>query len=140
MKIFITYCILTVDIEKQKSYVISTDSKKILLPTMEIAKPKFFHNEMRYNIKKMFADGEIRFLEEILTSKLEFQNQFAMEYLSSNKEYDFDIDRDCVFLCCSLIEKKIPQTYSWKLFSLEQEKDKENNPVFYILDLAAQNV
>lgn len=139
MRLLSTYCIITADIEKEKTYIISTDTKNIILPTYEVVKPRFLMNEVRYNIKKMFAENEVKFLEEILLSKIDIQNDFVIDYLSKTLK-QFDPDNDVALLCCATLDKKIPHQLHWRNFSIPEEKEKTDNPLFYIIDFALQNV
>jgi hypothetical protein len=137
MKLYAVYCIITADPNKGQNYVLSTDSKEIVLPYAEIVNPKVLHNELRYNVKKMFNDNTIRFIEEIIISYTEIQTQPIVNYIEQiNTNNTFDLDNSLFLLCGIIIQKKNSKDFKWKKYEMSQEL--VNNPLFAIIDRTIQ--
>lgn len=137
MKIYIVYCIVTADTKKKQNYVLSTDSKDIVLPICEITSARTLHNEIRYNVKKMFDADIIRFIEEILVSYTDIETEPTIKYIENiNQDNRYDLNQDLFILCGIVMEKKQSKTFKWKKYDFSQ--DAITNPLFSIIDLTIQ--
>ena len=71
MKIRVFNLILTHDIKNNRTVILSTDNNKIVLPTFYIESPKTIHQEIRYLIKNLFDDPDLKYIELINVSFIE---------------------------------------------------------------------
>lgn len=137
MKLYTVYCIITADTKKKQNYVLSTESKEIILPICEMTQTRSLHNEIRYNIKKMFDVDIIKFIEEILVSYTEIQSEPTIKYIEElNKDNTYDLNNSLFILCGVVMEKKQSNTFKWKKYEFSQET--MNNPLFSIIDYTIQ--
>lgn len=137
MKIYVVYCIVTADTKKKQNYVLSTDSKEIVLPICEITNARTIHNEIRYNVKKIFDADIIKFIEEILISYLDIETEPMIKYIESiNKDKTYDIDKNLFILCGIVMEKKQSKSFKWKKYDFSQEAI--TNPLYSIIDFTIQ--
>ena len=106
MKIKVFSLILTHDINNNKTVILSTNNDKIILPTFDIQNPKTIYQEIRYAIKDLFEDPELKYVELINISFIEIQNDLLINYIKENKEYEYDENQDlCLFIGIVLTEK-----------------------------------
>lgn len=139
-KIFIVNTILTSDVKHNKSYVLSTKEDKVELPVHSIVSPRHLFNETRYIVKNYFDKESIQFLEEIVISSSELQNEFVFEYLNSIKEdsSQYDIEKDIFILNSIVLHNKLRSVnLHWCSFSYDSE-EKMQNPLFAIIDTTIQ--
>jgi hypothetical protein len=106
MKIRVFNLILTHDIKNNRTVILSTDNNKIVLPTFYIESPKTIHQEIRYLIKNLFDDPDLKYIELINVSFIEIQNELLINYIKDTQEYSYDENEDlCLFVGVILTEK-----------------------------------
>jgi hypothetical protein len=106
MKIRIFNLILTHDTKNNKTVILSTDNKKTILPAFYIENPKTIHQEIRYLIKNLFDDPDLKYVELINVSFIEIQNELLINYIKDTEEYKYNEDEDlCLFVGVILTEK-----------------------------------
>ena len=136
--IFVTSCILTSDLNTDVSYVLSEQNEKLRLPTFQVVAPRLLMNEIRYNVFHMFEPASFSFMEEIMLSRLEIQNEFLLSYISSLKDNRYDMDQDIFILNGLILSKKEAQRNTnlcWKSFSYDSP-DITDSPIMAILDMS----
>lgn len=137
MKLYTVYSIITADTKKKQNYVLSTESKNIVLPICEMTNARTLHNEIRYNVKKMFDTDIIRFIEEILVSYTEIQSEPTIKYIEEiNADQTYDMNNSLFVLCGIVMEKKQSKMFKWKKYEFSQ--DTMHNPLFSIIDYTIQ--
>lgn len=105
--ILVINCLITADRQSNKIYIASSSKDETIFPTLKIENPKFLYNEIRYNIKNMFVQNSIKFLEEIIISFFDIQNYHVLQLLEEQKDkYETD-DTDIVLLCGVVLHGKI---------------------------------
>jgi len=136
-RVFVTSCILTSDLNTDVSYVLSEHNEKLKLPTFQVVAPRLLMNEIRYNVFHMFEPASFSFMEEIMLSRLEIQNEFLLSYISDLKDNRYDMDQDMFILNGLILSKKETQRNTnlcWKSFSYDSP-DITNSPIMAILDM-----
>lgn len=116
MNINVFNCLITADPPAKKIYVASSKQDIIVLPVTHIDQPKFLFNEIRYNIKHLFAKDSIKFLEEIILSFIDIQNYLLLNLIDKSEDYKFIQDSDINLLCGIILHEKV---LSDKLFWIE---------------------
>ena len=137
-RVFVTSCILTSDLNTDVSYVLSEDNEKLRLPTFQVVAPRSLMNEIRYNVFHMFEPASFSFMEEIILSRLEIQNEFLLSYISNLKDNRYDMDQDIFILNGLILSKKETQRNTnlcWKSFSYDSP-DITDSPIMAILDMS----
>ena len=137
-RVFVTSCILTSDLNTDVSYVLSEQNEKLRLPTFQVVAPRLLMNEIRYNVFHMFAPASFSFMEEIMLSRLEIQNEFLLSYISDLKDNRYDMDQDMFILNGLILSKKETQRNTnlcWKSFSYDSP-DITDSPIMAILDMS----
>lgn len=116
-KIVVFNFILAPDIYADKILLASLDKENILIPTTNIENPKFLYNEIRYNIKNLFLENSIRFLEEIRISFMDIQNYLLLDMLDMeyNKEKYTNINDDDIIILSGIVlhEKLFSDKINW---------------------------
>ena len=137
-RVFVTSCILTSDLNTDVSYVLSEQNEKLRLPTFQVVAPRLLMNEIRYNVFHMFEPTSFSFMEEIILSRLEIQNEFLLSYISNLKDNRYDMDQDIFILNGLILSKKETQRNTnlcWKSFSYDSP-DITDSPIMAILDMS----
>ena len=137
-RVFVTSCILTSDLNTDVSYVLSEQNEKLRLPTFQVVAPRLLMNEIRYNVFHMFEPASFSFMEEIVLSHLEIQNEFLLSYISNLKDNRYDMDQDIFILNGLILSKKETQrntSLCWKSFSYDSP-DITDSPIMAILDMS----
>ena len=137
-RVFVTSCILTSDLNTDVSYVLSEQNEKLRLPTFQVVAPRLLMNEIRYNVFHMFEPASFSFMEEIILSRLEIQNEFLLSYISNLKDNRYDMDQDMFILNGLILSKKETQRNTnlcWKSFSYDSP-DITDSPIMAILDMS----
>ena len=137
-RLFVTSCILTSDLNTDVSYVLSEQNEKLRLPTFQVVAPRLLMNEIRYNVFHMFEPASFSFMEEIILSRLEIQNEFLLSYISNLKDNRYDMDQDIFILNGLILSKKETQRNTnlcWKSFSYDSP-DITDSPIMAILDMS----
>lgn len=137
-RVFVTSCILTSDLNTDVSYVLSEQNEKLRLPTFQVVAPRLLMNEIRYNVFHMFEPASFSFMEEIMLSRLEIQNEFLLSYISNLKDNRYDMDQDVFILNGLILSKKETQRNTnlcWKSFSYDSP-DITDSPIMAILDMS----
>ena len=137
-RVFVTSCILTSDLNTDVSYVLSEENEKLRLPTFQVVAPRLLMNEIRYNVFHMFEPASFSFMEEIILSRLEIQNEFLLSYISNLKDNRYDMDQDIFILNGLILSKKETQRNTnlcWKSFSYDSP-DITDSPIMAILDMS----
>ena len=137
-RVFVTSCILTSDLNTDVSYVLSEQNEKLRLPTFQVVAPRLLMNEIRYNVFHMFEPASFSFMEEIILSRLEIQNEFLLSYISNLKDNRYDMDQDIFILNGLILSKKETQRNTnlcWKSFSYDSP-DITDSPIMAILDMS----
>ena len=137
-RLFVTSCILTSDLNTDVSYVLSEENEKLRLPTFQVVAPRLLMNEIRYNVFHMFEPASFSFMEEIVLSHLEIQNEFLLSYISNLKDNRYDMDQDIFILNGLILSKKETQrntSLCWKSFSYDSP-DITDSPIMAILDMS----
>ena len=137
-RVFVTSCILTSDLNTDVSYVLSEQNEKLRLPTFQVVAPRLLMNEIRYNVFHMFEPASFSFMEEIILSRLEIQNEFLLSYISNLKDNRYDMDQDIFILNGVILSKKETQRNTnlcWKSFSYDSP-DITDSPIMAILDMS----
>lgn len=106
MNIRVFSLILTHDTKNNKTVIASTDNNQTILPTFYIENPKTIHQEIRYTIKNLFDDPNLKYIDLINVSFMEIQNELLINYIKEIKQYNYDEDQDlCLFVGVILTEK-----------------------------------
>ena len=137
-RVFVTSCILTSDLNTDVAYVLSEQNEKLRLPTFQVVAPRLLMNEIRYNVFHMFEPASFSFMEEIVLSHLEIQNEFLLSYISNLKDNRYDMDQDIFILNGLILSKKETQrntSLCWKSFSYDSP-DITDSPIMAILDMS----
>jgi len=115
-KIYVFNTIVTHDLS-DNTYVLSSLKDKIELPYFEIISPRYMLNEIRSNIKNLFTTNTIRFLEEIIVSFTELQNEIVLSYIEQNYNSNiFNLDKDICIITGTILAEKIPSNLYWHKF------------------------
>ncbi len=136
-RVFVTSCILTSELNTDVAYVLSEENERLRLPTFQVVAPRLLMNEIRYNVFHMFEPASFSFMEEIILSRLEIQNEFLLSYISNLKDNRYDMDQDIFILNGLILSKKETQRNTnlcWKSFSYDSP-DITNSPIMAILDM-----
>ena len=137
MKLYTFFNIISSDINKNENYILSTDKNKIVLPYSELTTPRVMINEIKYNIKNMFDTGIIKFIEEVIISYIDIQNDILLEYVESLNNNEFDINNDLFLICGVITNKKSTSKFFWTKFDYSLD-EKMKDPVFALLDTTIQ--
>lgn len=125
-KIYVFNTIITHDLSN-RTYVLSSSKDKIELPFFEIISPRYMLNEIRSNIKNLFKINTIRFLEEIIISFTEIQNEIILAYIEKNYDLDtFDIDNNIFVIAGTILSEKLPSNLMWHTFDHSVNLEKPN--------------
>lgn len=118
-KIYVFNSILTIDERTQTNWILSSDKHHIHFPFFEINHPRHLHNETRINLKNLFKSDTIKFIEEIIISFIDIQNQFLLDYIESLHSNIFNLNNDVFILCSTILTEKIESSLFWNKFSYE---------------------
>lgn len=118
-KVYVFNNILTIDTKTETNWVLSSDKYHIHFPVFEILYPRYLYNETRINIKNLFKKDSIQFIEEIMVSFIDIQNEFLLEYIKELKSEIFDLDKDIFLLSSIILTDKIESTQFWNKFNYE---------------------
>jgi len=139
--IFVINCLITADRQSNKIYIASSNKDEIVFPLLKIENPKFLYNEIRYNIKNMFVQNAIKFLEEIIISFFDIQNYHVLELLEEQKN-KYEIENTNIILLCGVVlhEKILSENLYWipiENFFISNKNTEETTPkkvVKYVFD------
>ena len=137
-RVFVTSCILTSDLNTDVAYVLSEQKDTLRLPTFQVVSPRLLMNEIRYNIFHMFEPASFSFMEEIMLSHLEIQNEFLLSYISNLKDDRYDMDQDMFILNGVILSKQETQrntNLGWKSFSHDSPEIRDS-PIMAMLDMS----
>jgi hypothetical protein len=138
MKLYTFYTIISSDINKQENYILSAKKNEIVLPYSEIMIPRVMMNEVKYNVKNMFDTGIISFIEEIIISYIDIQNEMLLEYVEKNvNNAEVDPNENLFVLCGMIMNKKSTSKLFWNKFTYSLDQ-KMNNPIFALIDMTIQ--
>lgn len=135
-KIYSTNIIVSSDTDSQKNYVLSNSNKEIIFPFFEITSPRFLFNEIRSNVRSLFSLESIKFIEEIILSFTEVQNEYLIKYIESLKLELFDTDNDIQILSCIILAEKIDSSIYWHPFKYDstlQQADLKMSLIDYCI-------
>lgn len=118
-KLYVFNSILTIDQKTETNWILSLDKHHIYFPFFEISSPRYLYNESRINLKNLFSQDKIRFIEEIMISFIDVQNPFLIEYINTLQSPLFDMDKDMFVLCSTILTSKIESTLFWNKFNYE---------------------
>jgi hypothetical protein len=136
-KIYVFNSIITNDLKDKKSYILSASKDKIVFPYFEIQSPRYLFNEIRCNIKNLFKPDSIRFIEEIIISFTEIQNELIINYVENLQDSTFDLNNDIFILSSTILSEKLTTPLVWTHFNYTI--DIENpNVVDSIIDYSLQ--
>lgn len=121
-KIYVFNTLLTS--EENTNYILSTDKHKIYFPFFEISSPRYLYNETRINIKNLFRTDTIKFIEEIIVSFIDIQNEFLLEYISKLGFTKVDIEQDIFLLSSTILASKVDSELFWNKFDYQIRLDK----------------
>lgn len=120
MKIYALYCVFTLDQLKKENLVISQKEDSVIFPIVQIEHPRHIHNEMHYNLQKLFTKTTYNpeILANINFTNMDIQNKFVYRYLEEkNLANFFDLDNDIFILCSSILENPYKlEGYFWSSF------------------------
>lgn len=116
-KIYVFNTIITSDLQNQKSYILSSSKDRILFPYFEIHSPRYLFNEIRCNIKNLFKQDSIRFIEEIIISFTEIQNELIISYVENLQDSTFDLNNDMFILASVILSEKLQSALTWTNFN-----------------------
>jgi hypothetical protein len=140
MNVFIVYCVVTADEKEKQSYILSLDKENIVFPIYKLESPRNILNEIRYNIKSIFDEKSIKFIEQVIVSSLDIKNELLIDYIKeidSNQIYNLDDD---LFILCGIVIQKMDimvSDFNWLKFKYSI-KDKITKPVYGIIDSILQ--
>ena len=137
MKLYTFFNIISSDINKNENYILSTDKNNIVLPYSEISTPRVMINEIKYNVKNMFDTGMVNFIEEVIISYIDIQNDMLLEYVTKLDNNNFNLDQDLFLLCGVITNKKSTSKLFWTKFDYALD-EKINNPIFALIDTTIQ--
>jgi hypothetical protein len=137
MKLYAFFNIISSDINKNENYILSTDKNNIVLPYSEISTPRVMINEIKYNVKNMFDTGIVKFIEEVIISYIDIQNDILLEYVKKIDNNIFDLDNDLFLLCGVITNKKSTSKLFWTKFDYTLD-EKIDNPIFALIDTTVQ--
>jgi hypothetical protein len=137
MNLYTFYTIISSDINKNENYILSTDKKDIILPYSQITTPRVMINEIKYNIKNMFDSGIIKFIEEIIVSYIDIQNEILLEYVQKLTDNTFNIDNDLFLSCGVIMNKKSTSKLFWTKFDYSLD-EKMKDPTYSLIDITIQ--
>lgn len=132
--LYVFNSIVTFDEKTKNNYVLSLNNNKIELPFFQITTPRYLYNETRFNIKNLFKSDTIRFIEEIIISFMDVQNELLIEYVSQLNSNIFDTDNDLFILSSVILAEKIETTLYWNQFDYEinlQKPDIQSSIIDY---------
>lgn len=121
-KLYAIVTIIAPDIKAQKNYILSISNNKIALPIFNIESAEFLHNELRYNIKKMFSKDIRDIIENIKFSYVEIQNDLALSYIKDININDFYTKDDLFLLTGIILDKKYTSDFFWNEFKFRANK------------------
>lgn len=116
-KVYVYNSIITTDHQSKQNYILSSSNDNIVFPRFEIESSRFLHNEIKCKIKNLFKTNTIRFIEEIIISFIDIQNELLIKYIDTS---GLKSDHDDIFLLSSIIlSSKIDSHLYWKNFNYE---------------------
>ena len=137
MKLYTYYTIISSDINKQENYILSAKKNSIILPYSEIMIPRVMMNEIKYNVKNMFETGIISFIEEIIISYIDIQNEMLIEYVEKTNNTEVNPNENLFVLCGIIMNKKSTSKLFWNKFTYYLDQ-KINDPMFALIDMTIQ--
>ena len=123
-KIYTFNVILTYDQKTQTNYILSSHKDEIYFPFFEISNTRYLFNETRTNIKNLFHLNTIRFIEEIIVSYIDIQNEFLLDYITQLDSKQFNLDNDVFVLCSTILTSRFDSVLSWNKFNYELNLQK----------------
>lgn len=123
-KIYVFNSVLTIDERTQTNWILSTDKHHIHFPFFEIYSPRYLYNETRINLKNLFKSDMIQFVEEIILSFIDIQNELLITYIESLNSPIFDIHKDIFILCSTILTEKLDSGLFWNNFNYEIDLTK----------------
>jgi hypothetical protein len=133
MKIKVVNAILTFDNKKNTTTLLSTENDKIILPYFEISKPSLVHQEIRYYVKSLFNNTEIKHIETIVVSALEVQNDFVIDYIKDKDIYKYDPDNELYLVSSIVLSEKFLTPLHWIPFDFSIDLSKRE-PLSLLID------
>lgn len=125
-KILVLFGVMSYDNKRKASCVLSTDPKKIILPSTIIEHTKTLKNEIRYKIKALLSGEKYKLnIEDILISYLDIQNDLCIDYLTDNNNYEFNIDTDICLLCGIILDQNYKTSLNWVKSNLIEDVTKK---------------
>jgi hypothetical protein len=135
-------CIITSDLKKQENYIVSSSPNQIIFPSFIIESPRALNNEIRYTVKNLFKPNVFKFIQEIVISFTELQNDLLISYIESLNNPQYDINNDIFLLCGIVLHSKLPlenSKYHWSTFQYNFESSGGSNQIF-IIDYVLQRL
>ena len=126
----------------ENTLILSRDKEKIVLPNFPVEKPKLILDEIRYNVKNLFDDKNLKYLELISFSFTEMQNKYLINYLQENKDlYSYNEDEDLCIMSGFVMSENYKTNLHWVAIPQQIEfKTKENQQSLDTLDLLIDHV
>lgn len=125
-------CILTFDQKNSIICILSTEqNNKIVFPTFRIESTKNLHNEIRYQIKNLFIDDNAKFIEDIVVSYTDIQNNLYVDYLKELGVTSFDENNDIILLNSIVVGDKFNTKLYWRPY--DHTIDIKNKDTFGLL-------
>lgn len=126
-------CILTFDKKSKNTCILSTTkSDKIVFPTFRIESVKHIINETKYQIKNLFEDENIKFIEDILICTIDIQNDLYSQYIKQlGINSDYDENNDILILNSIILSDKYKTKLYWRTY--EHIIDIQNKDIFGLL-------
>lgn len=123
-KTYVFNIVLTYDQRTQTNYILSSKKDEIYFPFFEINNTRYLFNETRSNIKNLFHLNTIKFIEEIIVSYVDIQNEFLFDYIEQLETTQFDLNNDIFILCSTILSGKFNSILYWNKFNYELNLQK----------------
>lgn len=124
-------CIITFDKKLNSICLLSTSQKdKIIFPTFKIESAKNILNETRYQIKNLFSDENVKFVQDIIISTIDIQNELYIQYLNE-LGYKYDENNDIIILNSVVLADKYKSRLFWRTY--DHMIDIKSKDVFGLL-------
>lgn len=132
--VYVFNSIITIDHQTQKNYILSSSNTEINFPYFQIESPRYLHNEIKCKVKNFFKTNTIRFIEEIIISFLDIQNEHLIQYAEKTISPTND---DIILLCSIILSDKLNTNLYWQNFNY-QINLKNEDLVTTIIDYCLQ--
>lgn len=124
-------CIITFDQKAKSICLLSTSQKdKIVFPTFKIESAKNINNETRYQVKNLFSDDNVKFVQDIIISTIDIQNELYIQYLNE-LGYNYDENNDIIILNSIVLGDKYNTKLFWRTY--DHMIDIKNKDIFGLL-------